>query len=91
MGVTYSPRYAASLGLDPRHTYERMLDELNVRDVRLAMYWDEIERSPGTYDLSEVELYMAEGERRAASGSFRCSATRCPAGRSVTLLPGRTT
>jgi hypothetical protein len=64
MGVTYSPRYARGLGLDPRHTYVRMLDELNVKDVRLPVYWDEVERSPGAYDLSEVELYIAEAERR---------------------------
>jgi hypothetical protein len=64
MGVTFSPRYAASLGLDPRMTYRRMLDELHFAEVRLPVYWDEVEPRPGIYDLSTVETYVAEAGQR---------------------------
>ena len=64
MGVTFSPRHAAGLGLDPRTTYRRMLDELPFDDIRLPIYWDEVEKDPGVYDLSAVEWYVAEAAQR---------------------------
>jgi hypothetical protein len=67
MGVTFSPRYATSLGLDPAATYRRMLGELDIAEVRLPIYWDEVERSRGVYDLTSVEQYLTEAERHGVS------------------------
>jgi len=67
LGVTYSPRYAAGLGLDPRATYVRMMDELGVRRVRLPLYWEEIEPVRGTYDFSDLDFYLLESEARGVT------------------------
>jgi beta-galactosidase GanA len=63
-GVTYSPRYAQSLGLDPRATFVDVLDELGVRRVRLPLYWDEVEPTPGAYDLSALDWYLDQARSR---------------------------
>jgi hypothetical protein len=64
LGVTYSPRYAGGLGLDQHAVYIRMLDELRLTDVRLPLYWEEVEPAPGVYDFSEVDFYLREAEAR---------------------------
>jgi hypothetical protein len=66
LGVTFSPRYATDLGLDPLQIYRRMLDELEVREIRLPVYWDEVEPEPGRYDFSGLEPYLYEAARRDA-------------------------
>jgi len=63
-GVTYSPRYAASLGLDPEALYAEMLDELGVRHVRLPAYWDELEPEPGVFDFAGVDPYLEAARAR---------------------------
>ena len=63
-GVTFSPRFARSLGLDPQAIYGEMLDELGVRHVRLPVYWDEVEPSPDDFDFSRLDYYLAEAQAR---------------------------
>ena len=64
LGVTFSPRYAESLGLDPHVTYERMLDDFQVEQIRLPVYWDLVEPAPGQFDFSSADSYIAAAERR---------------------------
>lgn len=42
-GVSFSPRYASELGLDPQKTYLSILSELGTKRLRLNAYWDDIE------------------------------------------------
>jgi glycosyl hydrolase family 42 (putative beta-galactosidase) len=66
IGVSYSPRYATAFGLDAWSVYLNLLDELNVRTVRLPMYWDELEPAPGRFDFSTLDAYLdAAASRRA--------------------------
>lgn len=63
-GVTYSPQYASSLGLDPKQTFIKMLDDLNVKLVRLPVYWDEVEKVEGVFDFSDIDFYLTEAAKR---------------------------
>jgi hypothetical protein len=65
-GATFSPRYVRSLGLDPQAVYVEMLDGLRVRRVRLPLYWDEVEPSPGDYDFSALDWYLGGARARGA-------------------------
>jgi len=67
LGVTFSPRYAAGLGLDPRATYVAMLDQLAVTSVRLPLYWEEIEPVPGVYAFSDIDFYLSAAAARHIS------------------------
>lgn len=64
LGVTYSTIYAAELGLNPRQTYTRVLDELGVKKVRFPVYWSEVERQRGVFDFSDTAWYLDEADKR---------------------------
>ncbi|QQG43123.1 MAG: hypothetical protein HYW45_02880 [Candidatus Daviesbacteria bacterium] len=42
-GLSFSPRYAKELNLDPPATFEDILANFKVKNIRLSAYWDEIE------------------------------------------------
>lgn len=63
-GVTFSNRYATEIGLDWKDAYLKMLDDLNVKNVRLIAYWDEIEQTKGTYDFSNISWQLEEAQKR---------------------------
>lgn len=63
-GITYSKKYAQEIGLDWKNAYLDILEELNVKQVRIPVYWDEIEKSPGVFDFSDYEFLIEEGEKR---------------------------
>lgn len=65
-GVTFSPRYAASLGLNPHNTYLQMFQDLKVQKVRLPAYWDDIEQTMNSYDFRELDFYVSEAHKNNA-------------------------
>jgi hypothetical protein len=60
-GVTFSTEYTDNLGLDWRETYLAMLNELQVKYVRIPVYWDEIEKDEGVYDFSKYDYLLKIG------------------------------
>jgi hypothetical protein len=61
LGITYSPRYATELGLDPRTTYLSMLNDLGPKTVRLPIYWDQIQKDKnGNFDFSDSDFYVGQ-------------------------------
>lgn len=64
LGVTFSPKYAYELGLNPKMTYIRILDELGVKRVRLPVYWDQIETFPNTLSFTQVDFYIEQALER---------------------------
>ncbi|MFZ2975537.1 MAG: beta-galactosidase [Candidatus Moraniibacteriota bacterium] len=64
LGVTFSSRYATNIGLDWKEAYLAMLDDLEVRSVRLPVYWDLVEKKEGNFDFSEVDWQLEEAQKR---------------------------
>jgi hypothetical protein len=58
LGITFSPRYASELGLDPEATFEAILTDLKPQIVRFPIYWDEVEKEKGRYDFSQADKYL---------------------------------
>jgi hypothetical protein len=58
VGISYSPRRAAYLGLDYRAAFQRLLS-MHFRVIRLSTYWDEVDQSG--YD--QLDWMMAEAPR----------------------------
>ena len=54
-GVTFSLKQAESLGLDWKETYVSILDDLKVKKIRLAAYWDEIEKEKDNYSWDDLD------------------------------------
>jgi hypothetical protein len=63
-GVTFSNRFADQMGLNCRETYIMTLDDLQVKNIRLVAYWDEIEQEKDIYDYSNIKWQLDEAEKR---------------------------
>ncbi len=70
LGVTFVSGYASSFGLSPHETYSAILDDLEVRQLRLVSYWDVIEPTEGVYDFSDLDWQFAQAEAVGAKISL---------------------
>ena len=62
-GVNFSPDQARYLQLDPIETFTAILDDLNIKRVRLVAYWENIEKEKGVYNFSETEKILEVAEK----------------------------
>lgn len=63
-GVTFSRKYAEDMGLDWREVYLAILDDLEVKQIRLPIYWDEIEKEENVFSFSDYDYMISEGSKR---------------------------
>ncbi|MFA5751431.1 MAG: cellulase family glycosylhydrolase, partial [Candidatus Paceibacterota bacterium] len=99
-GVTFSTKFCDELGLDWKKTYLAILDDLKVKEIRLPIYWDEIEKADGVYDFSDYDFMISEGSKRGvkfiANIGWRlprwpeCHAPKWVEKRSLTVTQDRT-
>ncbi|HAT74417.1 MAG: Beta-galactosidase [Candidatus Moranbacteria bacterium GW2011_GWF2_36_839] len=66
LGVTFSSRYATNIGINWKEAYVAMLDDLEVRKVRLPVYWDLVEKKEGSFDFSDIDWQLQEAQKRNA-------------------------
>lgn len=64
LGATFSIEYAEYLELDWQEVYLAMLDDLEIKHMRIPIYWSRVETASGQFDFSEVDWMMAEAEKR---------------------------
>lgn len=69
-GTTFVSNRAKELGLDPKETYTAILDDLELKKVRLVSYWSEGEKEQGSYDFTELDWQFAEAEKRGVKVSL---------------------
>lgn len=65
-GVTFSKKFSQNLGLDWKENYLAVLDDLKVKQIRLPLYWDDVEKTNGQYDFSDYDFMIQAGEDRQA-------------------------
>lgn len=70
LGTTFIPSYARYFQLDPQETYKALLNDAGIRHFRLVSYWDDIEKSAGHYDFSELDWQFKLAEQNQASISL---------------------
>jgi len=64
-GVNFSVKQTDFLGLDTKETYLALLDELNVRDVKISVHWDELQPdSLYDYNFDDIDWQIREAEKR---------------------------
>lgn len=63
-GITFSKKYAEEIGLDWKETYLAILDELKVKQIRIPVYWDDIEKEVDVFDFSDYDFLIQEGSSR---------------------------
>ena len=65
-GSSFNTLYANELGLDPKEVYIAVLDDLNVKKLRLAAHWTMVEPTKDVFDFSELDFQIREAETRGA-------------------------
>lgn len=63
-GLTYSPKFATEMGLDWQEVYLAIIDDLEVKNIRIPIYWDQIERLEGEYNFAKYDYIFDEGKKR---------------------------
>lgn len=63
-GVTFSKEFASYLGLDWQKAYTDILDDLQVKYIRLPIYWDQLESQKDQYDFSAPDWQIGEAVKR---------------------------
>ncbi|MDD4606941.1 MAG: cellulase family glycosylhydrolase [Patescibacteria group bacterium] len=62
-GVNFSQKYAQELDLDWREAYLAILEDLQVKKIRLIAHWDLIEKDWGIYDFSDLDWQIQQAEQ----------------------------
>lgn len=65
-GVNFSCKQAEYLGMACGPLFERVLDDLGVRRVRISAYWSDVEQEPGVYDFAAIDQLLDLAHRRGA-------------------------
>lgn len=80
LGVNFSHRQAAWLGLDPDDAFAELIDRLRVRRFRLSLYWEEIQPEPTRYEFERLHrvLDMVEARRGSVLMTVGVKAQRHP-------------
>jgi len=63
-GITFSQMFAEQMELNWKEVYTAMLDELNVKKLRLIAYWPKIEPNEGEYAFDDLDWQINEAEKR---------------------------
>lgn len=69
-GMSFNTPYARELGLDWQAAYDAILDELGVRQLRLAAHWPMVEPIPNVYNFAELDYQIARAEEVGAEVVF---------------------
>lgn len=64
LGITFTPAYATTLGLEPHQLYTKIIDELPAKNIRLPIYWNWVEPRKGRLDFSDTDYYVRQAEQK---------------------------
>jgi len=64
LGVDFVPSQAKYLGLDWQKAYLQILDDLQVKKIRLSAHWNDVEPIIDEYNFSELDFMMNAARQR---------------------------
>lgn len=65
-GLSFNTMYARELGLPWQEVYDAFLDDLQVRQLRLAAHWPMVEPEPGKFNFYELDYQIDRAEEVGA-------------------------
>ena len=66
-GVVFSQKHSRDLGLNWRSNYLAILNDLEVKELKVITHWDLIEPEEGHFDFKDLDWQLAEAERKKAN------------------------
>lgn len=70
LGTSFVPSYARYFGLDPKETFNEILTDLNIKNLRLVSYWNIGEKEQGKYDFEDLDWQFKMAEEHGAKISL---------------------
>lgn len=64
LGVTFTPAYATTLGMEPHLLYQKIITDLGARQIRLPIYWNWVEPRMGRLDFRDTDYYVSLAEQK---------------------------
>ena len=65
-GVNFSQKHAAALGLDWRAVYTALLDDLEVKKLKVSFDWNDLEPERDKFFFDDADWQVVEAEKRDA-------------------------
>jgi len=63
-GVNFSQKHTQNFGLDWKETYLALLDDLKVKNLKIAVHWDFIEPQKNQYYFDDLDWQIREAEKK---------------------------
>lgn len=63
LGVSFSPEYAQFLGLDYKDSFQKILNELQFKYIRLSAQWNTVEPARGQFNFEALDWLMREAAK----------------------------
>ena len=63
-GVNFSQKHSQSLGLDWKENYLALLDDLKVKNIKLAAHWDLIEPQENQFNFQDLDWQIEKAEEK---------------------------
>jgi hypothetical protein len=70
VGATFIPNYARYFGLDAKETMTAIVDDLDIKHLRLVSYWSDIEKDRGVYNFEDLDWQMKLAEEKGVKVSL---------------------
>lgn len=65
-GMNFSQKHTQFLGLDWKETYLALLNDLGVRNLKIATHWDLLEPEQGELNFGDLDWQIKEAEKKGA-------------------------
>ena len=62
-GANFSQKHVRDFGMDWKEVYSALIEDLGVKDIKLATYWDLIEDKEGEYDFEDLDWQVKKSEQ----------------------------
>jgi len=66
-GVNFSQKHAQNLGLDWKEVYSALIHDLGARNIKVASYWDLLEKEDGQYDFEDLDWQLETAKENGVS------------------------
>ncbi len=61
-GLTFSTKLTKSLNLDWQQVYLETINDLGVKNIRIPIYWDEVEPRPGEFNFADYDFIFDQAK-----------------------------
>ncbi len=65
-GVSFSEKHSSQMGFDWKKNYSSLLDDLNIKRIKVAAHWDLLEPEKDEFFFDNLDWQIKEAEKRGA-------------------------